>query len=118
MKTIDPFIPFCVALAFLSGVGLMVAINHLYPSRSSLPSVESAPHYTPSDNAIARFGAAPVNPQWYEVMLQRKDGRPVDHPPAPDEIVFRVPYEPIVEKLPPPKERDWEPTIWTITFKP
>jgi hypothetical protein len=107
MKNIGPFIPFCVVVAFVAGGFALLGLQHL----SDLRSPTSEPHYVASDNAIARFGLAPVNPDWFHVA--HKSGQPIDAVPSHEWAVFTFAYEPKVEKIEQPNGA----ALWKVTFE-
>jgi hypothetical protein len=102
-----------VASILLLGFGVFCGYSAFPNPKSEI--IAEVPHYVQSDNAIANFGARPVNPQWFEI--GQKSGTPLETIPAPDQMVFTFPVEPVIEKIEPPKERSWEPPKWKVTFK-
>ncbi len=101
-----------VALGIALGVDCTLGFQSAFPtSRPSLPSVES-PRYVASDNAIARFGLAPVNPDWIQVT--HRSGQPIEGVPSHEFAVFTFLYEPHVEKVEQPNGS----VLWKVTFEP
>lgn len=90
-----------------TGPYVLSSISHLRSSQGE------APHYVPSDNAIARFGLAPVNPDWLQVT--HKSGQPIDGVPSHEWAVFTFLYEPHVERIVTP---DTDRVTWKVTFEP
>jgi hypothetical protein len=100
-----------VWILFLGFIPGFLVSRCLLPPRPVVSVARDAPHYVAADNAIARFGLAPVNPDWIQVT--HKSGAPIDGVPSHEWAVFTFAYEPKIEKI----EQNGA-LLWKVTFEP